>query len=904
MSDSATPARLRLPDVLTGDFTGVIIGTFGASLDFAESQLFRQLSKHTVNRLILADDVQLDVFLASQPAVRRLNRSYVASPVRSPRAHHPKFILLAGPSAGRLLVGSGNLSISGYTGPGECFTVYEWDPSDPESAHPFTAVRDLLELQIGRGWIDKFAQDRIGDLLGAAPWIPTRVLVTGPVVHNQRTSLLDQLERAVGSRKVSEIVACAPFHDKRSSAISELLNRLSPEKFCLLVQDRLTRLDKATLSRELTRAGVEVAIKLATAPAPYPNVLLHAKFILVRTETGDVLLQGSANLSHVALCRSGAEANVEIGNLLEGEPGSFDYLFDALVLSELTDGLTSFKPDEDWGSDDDDEHVKAGPWGVCWNPPRLTGSFTRSTQEPLAVKVAGASIEISHQHWDETDNGWHFTLEFESDESGHIDRARSVELLASDRSVWSVYPYHLIPLLRLSASGHRAHLLQDVGDLDLRDKELEELVAELERVLVVDGRSLWRLAHPDEVPVVAEDEASRVAYTDLDWERIGVLPQLRQYGLVAKSYLLAQTELGIVLQALMSRFRAEVRSGGGGANDDVSDTEDLSNEQESEGADQLDDASEAEAEDELNHGNSRTPSQRTRVRRLWKNFVRRFVSGLADDEFVASVGSVVIIPSYIVFNHLCRRLRVVELIDAEYLTEAQLKLWAFMWGEGSKGGYLATLQGDERNVARSLLSEYEDVAVTLAAVVDVWRQLSQDDAYFRPLRDSWRQFLVSDDLAIQEGVLSRAAAVALACKGDDGRLLDDLYNLATKTDVSELELGIAECVGSQFAGLEEKCGRVRRGGESGHDENCPYFEISGVSLTLDLAEEILAVWKSFEPRRRYFRIESSNAVAVLDVDFGDRFFYLKESDEELTLQVIPRPKSRWEERLEQLVDTA
>ena len=137
--------RVRLPEEVDGDFTGLIIGTFGAQLDFAEMQFFRQLSKSTVNRVVLADQRQLNSYLSTQPALRRLNRSYVAAPVTSPRAHHPKYIMLIGPDEGRLFVGSGNLSISGYAGPGECFTAYEWHADDPGSnPAPFGAVRELI----------------------------------------------------------------------------------------------------------------------------------------------------------------------------------------------------------------------------------------------------------------------------------------------------------------------------------------------------------------------------------------------------------------------------------------------------------------------------------------------------------------------------------------------------------------------------------------------------------------------------------------------------------------------------------------------------------------------------------------------------------------------------------------
>ena len=54
VSKLPSPQRVCVPNLLNGEYTGVIIGTFGASLDFAEKRLFSQLSRSTLNRVVLA----------------------------------------------------------------------------------------------------------------------------------------------------------------------------------------------------------------------------------------------------------------------------------------------------------------------------------------------------------------------------------------------------------------------------------------------------------------------------------------------------------------------------------------------------------------------------------------------------------------------------------------------------------------------------------------------------------------------------------------------------------------------------------------------------------------------------------------------------------------------------------
>jgi hypothetical protein len=367
--------------------------------------------------------------------------------------------------------------------------------------------------------------------------------------------------------------------------------------------------------------------------------------------------------------------------------------------------------------------------------------------------------------------------------------------------------------------------------------------------------------------------------------------------------LLAQTELGIVLQALTSRFKAEVRAGSGESTENVGELDDLGTEQEAEDADLLDDVSGNADDGEVDAG-PRRMAPRQRVRRLWREFVRRFISGLSDTEFVASVGSSVIVPSYIVFNHLCRRLRVVDLVDADFLSNAQIQLWSFMWGSDGSSGYLAMLPDDERTVSKRLLAEHEDLTVTLAAVEDAWCQVWEESADVRPLRSVWRRFLESDDWLPEAEALSKAAAVTLECDGDESRLFDDLYDLAATFHESERDGEIAACLGIPTTSLEMKWSQVHRGGPAGSIEECEYLEIAGIDLSQKSAQEACAIWKAYEPHRRYFRIQAVNAVAILDLGHNESVYFDKRNDTEKALDVGSRSSAPWEVRLEQLLDAA
>ncbi len=900
MTRRRRPQRLRVPELLTGSFTGVLIGTFGADLSFAERQLFRQLPKSVVNRVVLADAFQLAHHLERATDLRRVNRSYVAAPVRSPHAHHPKYILLIGSNEGRLLVGSGNLSIPGYTGPGECFSTYKWSKEEPEHADAFASVRELVEGLVDREWIDPVARSRVHDLFSTAGWIPSAPSAASPVLHNLEVPLIDRLVSQLAGRDVTELIVAAPFHDRGARALGDLAKRLRPSKVVLLVQDRQTRLDRPALERLFVRRKQDIELFIAAAPKPYPATWLHAKFCLARTAEADVLLQGSANISTVALCEAGASANVELVNLVEGGPGSFDGLLEALDLTPVKAGLKGFEP-SDWEEDDaDQEESQPLVDTVTWAPPRLEGRvYQRIEADALSVHLGERRLDpvaVIVEHIDEARS--HFRVELNDDDANRIDRAPSVRIVIDGVGSATVCPYHVHSLVRLTSAGHRVDLLQEAGALDLNDSELEELLAELDRVLIVDGRSLWRLAHPEEDEETPEGSDVRLSYDDLDWDRIGVQPAFRQYqGAVAQAQL-APTELGIVLKALTDRFRSDVRRGLGAEIEDDEDVDDLDLEQELEDAEEADDRS---SDDE--DGMPRRQAARTRVRRLWRNFVRRFVEGLDDNEFVMSVGSSVILPSYIVFNHLCRRLRAVDLIDAEYLTQAQVRLWTFMWGDAESDGYLAALSEDEREVATVLLGEHDDLPAVLAAVDDAYWHVWESDADVRPLRDAWRSFLSNSSWGANAGALEQAAAVAMRVKGDQGELLDDLVELAEHTEPFELRGEIAASLGVPATHIREKSDAVMRAGDR---EVHHYFSVDAPGFTLipELASRALATWRANDTERSYFRLTAPNALAVLDLDNNVRVFFDLDGDREAALQPASGPPSPWQSGLDQLLAAA
>ena len=147
MSTTPRPSVV-VPDLLQGQWTTALICTFGVDLTFFETRLLSQLAQVPL-RIILADGQRLAATLGEAARTgqrhRLANKAYVAAPIRHHHAAHAKLMLLLGPTAGRLIVGSGNLGYDGYASPGELWHVFAYSDEQPQHLNEFAAVRALID---------------------------------------------------------------------------------------------------------------------------------------------------------------------------------------------------------------------------------------------------------------------------------------------------------------------------------------------------------------------------------------------------------------------------------------------------------------------------------------------------------------------------------------------------------------------------------------------------------------------------------------------------------------------------------------------------------------------------------------------------------------------------------------
>ena len=907
---------LELPKQLKGPWHHALMMTYGVDIPFFENAVWSQFNASCRHKIILADGQQ---FLAAcnnyarNGLARYLNQRYVAGGIFSQHAAHAKLILLTNPEQGRLLIGSGNLNLQGYASGGELFSRYEYNQETPQTLGAFLTIRELLEGLMGQNLLDPTAQRHINQLLEKTCWLyRSPADAWRPVRHNLHTSFLNQLEQAVGGETVTELWVLVPFYDEAGIALQRLLNTFTPRSVKLLVQPGHTSVDPGVLRNLRLPAGTTLSIH---AVHKEDAAYLHAKLYLLKLADKAICLQGSANLSQVAMLRTltgTPPGNVELCNLLEGPPDAFDSLIEALILAPETENLESLglsiAPHEQ-------DQQEALPPNAC----RLTGGEWHDNR--LTLYYIGQIPDLSELHV--AIAGQSVTLDLKAQRAGQLEAIIPPEvgqLLKSPVPLtlsWQENGEEHItnPIFvcnrakleaELAASGGEESLTA-VGELDI-DDDLEQLVAELDNALIIDRRSAWQLVGRSATGNGSSgddnEDAEPLSYEQIDYEMLRKHPKMRQYMERSRGGSAGErTRLQIILNAITHHFEGllEIVSPAETAivqlnSDDVAMAE-----------------TEEEREAEEAERRRRQLSREQRIRRIFKNFIRRYLRGIGSADFQEFAGFAVMANNFIIFSHLLWQLSLKEWFepDLEFLFKSQLTTWRFFWGDAEQEGYFARLRDDERTTATSWQREQAADARNLAAIYRA-AQETDDPNWIElriVLRDFWRSLLTSDALRVAPELLEDlwliAAEINFFNPARPSEIVSELTHLANFNTKDRFLRELANkhrlLPGSLEIGLE----RVVRTINYRRTElpvRCLYVRGDNSSVQAETAIAMLREWMRAESLD-YYRIAFSNPGEPLKVLYyevsQERGVYWDErSGEERDIKAVEKLTAPWDVMLD------
>lgn len=866
-------SELRLPEELEGPWEHLLMLTFGADFPFFEHALMRQLAGSCRNKVILADGREfLETCAANERSgmLRHLNQRYIGEGLFLAGRAHAKLILLTSQEQGRLLVGSGNLSMQGFASGGELFTRYRYTADEPSQLNAFLEIRDLIERLLEERYVDGAAARRhVRLLLDHTPWLYRAPADTWrPVRHNLGVSFLRQITDEVGDESVEELWIHSPFFDPEAAALKELLDALRPLELTLLVQDRHTSIRRERLQNVLDhypgRWQVRAIRRQACgADEPWADAepFIHAKLLLIKLADRAICVQGSPNVTRAAMLKTPPDGNIELANLLLGARDSFDEVLRCLHIDEPVtnlDMLTFNDRDEDIlePPSTDGWRLKSGEWHehqldltYRGHRPNLEGAFLCIGEYELPMpgfEDLGSQLRIRlPEEWASVLGGGLVAVRIQWKQGDAL--ASTNPIFVCNRSALEG---------ELQRRDDTAHLHR-TGDLDLEDEELEKLLQELEEALVFDRRSAWQLAGRAATLPADDEDAPPLSYADVDYNVLRAHPKLRQYFTVGSGDAYSRTRLQTILDSITQHFRSGTLPPEVGhvVGELVETAEDAMVETEEE----------REALEEDRQRRRQSSTQRTR--RMWRRFIMRYVRGIRSPDFRELVGYAVMTVNYRIFTHILWLLLGKDWVESGFIVDALLQIWCFFWGDPAGPGYFDQLEPEERQQALNMVAA-DDVAhavfvASLYQSATVTRTMKLEELRFR-LRDFLRTWCTHPPVAISE------MAMELAWREIDRHAAYDAVRPLQIVDALEQLLGFEtranflSWVEARYHLPTNSCRferhKVRRRLGPGEEmTECLVIKSSHALTTIDDARTVIAKWLQAE-NRDYYRVHCPDPV--------------------------------------------
>ena len=256
------------------------------------------------NNAILTDHRLLTAALGDPTALPRgAGRLYSVAGAATGALFHPKVWVQIGRQGGRLTIGSANLTIGGLSGNLELMASLTCKAGDDGAVRLIARACAFVESFAAP---DNAAFAMQSDWMRArAPWLQAATATDDMVVLEDGTEaalLFSGEESGIGARfcdlvggdPVDQLIAISPYWDGKLAALADLRDRLSPGETAVVIDPR----DRLFPGDALDDFG---EIRLCTHAKPDPPRFGHAKAMIVRTQTHDHLLIGSANCTRAAL---------------------------------------------------------------------------------------------------------------------------------------------------------------------------------------------------------------------------------------------------------------------------------------------------------------------------------------------------------------------------------------------------------------------------------------------------------------------------------------------------------------------------------------------------------------------------------------------------------------------------
>jgi hypothetical protein len=330
--------------VKRGGYSSAIFLTYTLNLNFFEQIVAPALeSAGCSNVLILTDpDGYAEALEIGKKQVAFAGMRYVCAPI--PRigsgVQHSKILFMAGKESGRLLLGSGNLTLNGYSLNLENFSHYEYDPNDPsqETLLAFSSAWKLIQKITNDNQFPETVQRQIRKIRDDAQWLNQNPIHSEnfAVWSNYDQSIWEQFihwreEIGLAGNPLKELRIFSPYYDRNGAMLRRFAENLLPDRIEVYLSPENSTFNANSIQANWPE-GIEFpsVFGIHDSREDHPNRYLHGKLIIGVEENGAWCISGSANMTRPALDQVWQHGgNLELVTLqFSNDKKTFDYLLE------------------------------------------------------------------------------------------------------------------------------------------------------------------------------------------------------------------------------------------------------------------------------------------------------------------------------------------------------------------------------------------------------------------------------------------------------------------------------------------------------------------------------------------------------------------------------------------------